>query len=180
MKLINYKEFKSLLENFEPETLRIENLHIDLEEPLSFDLRWQSFYFNNCMLTGERLDFYINQKNDNEYQSIQFVDCSVSNDLYIKDCQLHTVEFRDVEITSKSFHITTSEIKSISITGSPNKHNTINSLVLHDLNDLTPNFDFRLNNIDEFHINNCSFNKVMMNGNNIKKLNFEQLNCISY
>ncbi len=180
MKLINYKEFKSLLENFEPETLRIENLHIDLEEPLSFDLRWQSFYFNNCMLTGERLDFYINQKNDNEYQSIQFVDCSVSNDLYIKDCQLHTVEFRDVEITSKSFHITTSEIKSISITGSPNKHNKINSLVLHDLNDLTPNFDFRLNNIDEFHINNCSFNKVMMNGNNIKKLNFEQLNCISY
>lgn len=180
MKLINNKEFEALIENFEPETIRIENRHIHLEESFSIDMRWQSFYFENCIFTGKRIDFYVFQKKESQYQSLQFIKCSISNDLYVKDCQLHTVEFRDIEITSRNFNITTSEIKSISITGSSDNYNKIKSLVLHNLNDVNLNLDFRLNIIDDLHINNCSFNKVMMNGNEIIRLNFEQINCNSY
>lgn len=180
MRLIKDKEFIKLIDDFEQKTIRIENLHIHLEESLDFDMRWQSFYFENCIFTGQRIDFYIYQLIEDSYQALQFINCSISNDIFIKDCKLNVVEFRDVEMTSKSFHITTSKIESISITGSSNKHNKIKSIVLNDLKEANLNLDFRLNDIDELHIHECSFNKVMMNVNEVNRLTFEEIDCNSY
>lgn len=180
MRLIKNKEFLKLIQDSKSETIRIENTHIHLDEILTIDMEWQSFYFDKCVFTGQRIDFCILKTKENPYQSIQFIDCTISNDLFIKDCKFHTVEFRDVEITSRHFHITTSEIESISITGSSNKANQISSLVLNNLKDTTLNLDFRLNNVGELHIIDCSFNKVIMNGNEINKLNFEEIYCSSY
>lgn len=180
MRLIKDKEFKKIIQDFVPETIRIENLNIHLEESINIDIRWQSFYFENCTFTGQRIDFYIFQRKADTFQSLQFINCVISNDLFIKDCKLYKVEFRNLEINSKSFHITTSEIGFISIVGSPDKHNTIKSLVINNLKNTITHFDFRLNSIGDFHINDCSFYKVIMNGNEINRLNFEELDCSSY
>ncbi|WP_223557922.1 pentapeptide repeat-containing protein [Chryseobacterium lathyri] len=180
MRSIKDKEFIKLIEDFEPETIRIENIHVHIEESLSIDMRWQSFYFENCIFTGQRIDFYIYQLIEDSFQSLQFINCSISNDLFIKDCKLNIVEFRDVEITSKSLHITTSRIESISITGSSNKHNKIKSIVLNHLKETNLNLDFRLNDIAELYIHECSFNKVMMNANEVNRLTFEEIDCSSY
>lgn len=180
MKLIKDQEFLKLIEDFEPETIRIENAHIHLEESLAVDMRWQSFYFENCVFTGQRIDFYIFQRKADSFQSLQFINCSISNDLFIKNCKLYDIEFKGVEITSKSFHITTSEIEFISFIGSSNKHNKIKSLVLNNLKNTIINLDFRLNNIDELYIHECSFNKVIMNRNEINKLTFDTVECNSY
>lgn len=180
MKVIDDEEFERLVENFEPETIKIQNMHIHLEESIRINMKWQSFYFENCTFTGKRIDFFIFNKKENPGQSLQFIDCSISNDLFIKDCILSTVAFRNVKILSTNFQITSSQIKSISITGTPNNRNEIKSLVINNLIDITRNFDFKINNIDDLYINNCSFNKVIIIENTINKLNLEQLHCNSY
>lgn len=175
MRSVKSKEFLKFILDSKSETIKIENTHIHLDEMLTIDMEWQSFYFDKCTFTGQRMNFCILKTKENPYQSIQFIGCKISNDLFIKNCKFHTVEFRDVEITSRHFHITTSEIESISITG-----NQINSLVLNNLRDTTLNFDFTLNIINELHINNGSFNKVIMNRNEINRLDFEEIDSSSY
>lgn len=175
---INDLEFLKMLKSDE-ETIKIKGHHIDLQDSLHIDMKEKSFYFEDCVITGQRIDFSCFEKNENEYQSIQFINCAISNDLFIKDCKLHTVEFRNVDITSQSFHITTADVKYLSFSGSSDNHNKINSLMLNNikneegLNDL----DFRLNDIKTFVIHNSNINTITINVNKIDRLSVDGLIC---
>lgn len=164
------------------ETVKIFDTRIHLDTPIHIDMGNQSFYFENCIFTGQRIDFSNSKKETSDYQSLQFINCEISNDLFIKDCKLYRVEFLNVYIVSNSFHITTAEIKYISIIGSPERHSEIKSLMLNSLNFDTEitDLDFRLNNIETFAIHNCTFNTIMINANKINRLSFDKLNCNDY
>ena len=41
------------------ETVKIFDTHIHLDTPINIDMGNQSFYFENCIFTGQRIDFSI-------------------------------------------------------------------------------------------------------------------------
>ena len=130
-------------------------------------------YFDNCSLSGERIDVTINQLQE-KFNTIEFKDCKISSDLFIKNSKLQYLAFSNVEIISSRFHISSNKIYSFSIVGSPEKMNKIDTLILNQNGELGY-VDFRLNQFKELYINNCNFDKgFILNGNNIERLQIEK------
>ncbi|UQB69457.1 hypothetical protein [Epilithonimonas zeae] len=177
MQKIDIEIFQAIIENTNFKTIKLTNKQVHLEDSIDIEMYDRSFYFENCIFTGGRINFRNYEEGDNHSQSIQFINCTISNDLFIKDCKLYKIEFSNVNINSNHFHISTLDVEYLSISGSPEKYNNINSLILHNLNIHTQiaDLDFRLNNINSFHVNNCIFITIQINSNNIKRLHFDKL-----
>ncbi len=175
---INKNDFEKLLNNFENQSLIIEDYAITLSESISIDISRKSYEFRNCIFNGERIDFYdFDNSNENkiDFHSLSFKDCEIENDLVIKDCKLYQVILQNVKITSRLFYITSSEIESISIAGTPNNYNLISNLLISNLQSIKPNLDIRLNVITNvLNINESQFDSVMMNMNKIKMLHIKE------
>lgn len=174
MKKINNVEFGKLIEGVDDEDIQILDYEIELINDISIDLSYKSYSFKNCIFKGARMDFYkFNEEEDeSEFQSLNFVDCEIKSNLFIKECTLYSVEFSNVKITSDNFYICHSYIDSITITGSADMPNTIKSIVIDNLKSPETFLDIRLNEIsDSITICNSSFGKTFINANFINRIN---------
>ena len=167
--LDNYSKTNDLLE------LKVSFRDIDFQFKNSIQLieSGLELYFFNCSLSGERIDVTINELS-RKSNSIEFKDCKISSDFFIKDSKLQSLVFSNVEITSSHFHVSSNEIYSFSIVGSPENLNKINTLVLNQ-NEKIDYIDFRLNQFKMLYINNNNFLKgFTLNANNIERLQIEK------
>ncbi|WCM41903.1 hypothetical protein MG290_13315 [Flavobacterium sp. CBA20B-1] len=130
-------------------------------------------FFFNCSLSGERIDFTINEISGKS-NSIEFRNCEISSDFFIKDSKLQYLVFNNVEIASSHFHVSSNDIYSFSIVGNPESLNKINTLILNQ-NEKIDYIDFRLNQFEMLYINNNNFYKgFTLNANNIERLQIEK------
>jgi len=174
MKILNSKDLLQLMNNATQNSIKINDVQIDIEDHLDINLNIDSIEFNNCFFRGGRIDFYDFVRNDDikdQFCSLSFVDCIFVNDLYIKNCCLHSLEFKNVHISSDNFSISSSDINRISIVGSPGKYNKIFSLTLNNLSFKKTSIDIRLNNFEKMiYINNCIFREGTINANIIERI----------
>ena len=179
MKSIGTKEFEELIGNSEKENIVFRDLNINLTDGISIDLSRKSYEFKNCTLKGERIDFYDfeeSSENKQKFHTLAFTDCYIENDLFIKECKLYQVVFENVDVKSKSFYISSSEINQIRISGKPDKYNSISSLMIFELKGTSTHFDFRLNEIhDTIYISDCEFDSVQVNANKLSRFNIERV-----
>ncbi len=175
---INNSGFQKLIDNFTGREIILSNYIIEFEESIDIDLSLLSFFFKNCHFLGSRMDFYdFNSGADlkDKYASLSFEDCIIENDIFIKDCFLYQVNFQSVQVSSKSFYITSSDIGCIAINGRPDKRNTIKSLIINNLRDRVTAIDMRLNDFcDTLMINNSNFQNTTFNGNTYKQLTIDK------
>lgn len=174
MKKINDIEFEKLINQCDSDNCVISDYEIDLENSINIDLSQKSLNFKNCFFKGARIDLYdftTNESKD-EFQSISFRDCVIENNFYIKDCSLYCVELLNVNISSQQFFIANSNIKRITITGSPDKYNQIASIFIDNIHNNESDLDIRLNDfLDTLIISNSYFKSTTINANSIKRLN---------
>lgn len=173
-KIINNSiDFERLLSEADNTDIIFDDYEIYIDKSISIDISKKSFEFRNCILSGERIDFFDfdkSRKQKHEFHTLSFNNCFIENDLFVKDCYLYQVIFNNVKISSKLFYISSSEIKYISLTGRPNNYNLINNLLVWELSGVE-NFDFRLNEIvDSLNIIDNEFNSSMINKNKINRL----------
>ncbi|MFK7113789.1 hypothetical protein V3468_04980 [Flavobacterium oreochromis] len=175
MKKINNKEFEKLIDVFGYNDVLVSEYEIELDKEISIDLSKKSYTFKNCIFLGARIDFYDFERNNdfkNEYQSLSFSNCTIKNNLFIKECTLYSVEFDNVDVLSEQFFIAYSDINRITITGSSDKKNLIKSIHLDNLNFKESHLDIRLNEIQEsFVISNSYFKTTTINVNIINRVN---------
>lgn len=163
-KQITQVDFKELLKDFQSinNCLIIKDYDIFLDGFVNIDVFNRSYKFENCTIKGGRLDFYDFQfanGNKQDYHSIEFNNCDISTDLFIKDSKLNTLNFSNVRITSNHFHITSSEILNIRINSSATKRSEIINLMLHQLNYEKTIVDFTFNVFQHLTIKDCVFRK---------------------
>ena len=184
---INDSNFKNLIDKFHAKFDNVvENLDIELYDSICIDIFDKTVSFKNCNFKGARIDFYqddsttvklidlIGTKQQKEHKTfLKFENCTFSNDLIIKDCLLREIVFSNVKITSKLFHIASSSINSISFNGSPDNYNSIENLVIHDIEDNKTYFDFRLNKIKDLSISKAFFYQSWINKNEIGLINID-------
>ena len=179
MKLINLQEFEELIKNSDEQNIIFRNFEISFNDSISLDLSSKSYEFKNCILKGERIDFYdFDESNENkhEFHTLAFTDCFIENDLFIKDCKLYQIVFQNVNVKSKNFFISSSEINRISISGNPEKYNSIDSLMIFELKGVLTHLDFRLTEInDTISISDCEFDSVQMNANKLSRFNIKRV-----
>lgn len=178
MQTISNSSFEKLVNEFTDKEIILSDYLIEFKEPINIDLSLLSFSFKNCLLRGSRMDFYdFNRDADkkDKYASLSFEDCTIENDLFIKDCDLYQVDFHNVTISSHWFNITSSNINRITINGKSDKRNTIKSLILNNLKYGATTIDMRLNDFsDTLMINNSSFQDTSFNGNTFKQLTIDE------
>ncbi|MBB4800705.1 hypothetical protein HNP37_000744 [Flavobacterium nitrogenifigens] len=166
MKILNSKDLLQLMNNAIQNSIKINDFEIEIEDHLDINLNIDSIEFNNCFFRGGRIDFSDFVRNDDikdQFCSLSFVDCIFGNDLYIKNCSLYSLEFKNVHIVSNNFSISSSDINRISIVGSPGKYNKIYSLTLNDLSFKKTSIDIRLNKFERMiYINNSIFKEKLL------------------
>lgn len=176
MKVLNSKELLKLINDTDQNRIKISDCEIVIEKSINIDLCIDSIEFNNCLIRGSRIDFYDFLRDDeskDEYCSLSFINCTIENDLVIKDCYLYAIEFNNVKIYSKTFFISSADIKRLTIVGSPKEHNNISSLVIDHIFEDTI-IDIRLNDFREvLCISSSVFGDVTINGNNIDSINVQ-------
>ena len=173
MTSINKNDFEKLLNDFENQNTIIENYIITLTDSIQIDVSRKSYEFRNCFFKGERIDFYDfdnSNENKHEFHTLAFKDCEIENDLFIKECKLFQLVFQNIKISSKNFFISRSDIQNISLTGKTGAYNIIDSLLITDMQGEAINLDFRLNQINNFNINDSQFDFVMINKNDFGML----------
>ena len=109
-------------------------------------------YFFNCSFSGERIDLKIREVS-NKFNCIEFKGCKINCDIFIGESKFQRLVFTDVNITSRSFHISSSEISCLYILGSPENLNEIENLFLN--NARINNADIRLNSFKKLYIHTC-------------------------
>lgn len=177
MKRISTNEFEKLINGVEDEDIEISNYEIELVNDVNIDLSYRTYSFKNCFFKGARMSFYKfnEEEEESEFQSLNFVECEIENDIFIKECTLYAVQFSNVVITSNNFYICNSKIDSITITGDSNKRNTIKSIFIDNMENPETFLDIRLNDVlDSITISNSSFGKSFINANSINRINIYQ------
>lgn len=179
MEKINKKQFEKLLADSQENEVSLSNYIIDFENPINIDLTFHSFFFKNCIFKGSRIDFYDFDRNilKDKFSSLAFRDCKIENDLFIKDCYLSHLSFENIEISSQAWHITTSNINNITLTGNPKDRNKITSLIINNLTDGETNLDIRLNDFSQgLMIFSSKFKNAILNGNSFNQFTIDK--CI--
>ncbi|MGV0832841.1 hypothetical protein ACTS9D_11580 [Empedobacter brevis] len=159
--------------DFKELEIRFEDIDFEFKEPINLTSAGLNIYFKNCSFSESRIDITIDEL-EGQINSIEFNNCEIDSELFIKESKLKHLVFNDVIITSNNFYISSNEIYSLSIVGSSTNHNKINNLTLYD----NSNIDFvdvRLNDFNFLYINNCNFIKgFTLNVNTINRLQIEK------
>lgn len=184
---LNDTDFKILIDKLTSKSDNvIENFDIELNDSITIDISDKTLLFKKCNFKGARIDFHqddskilkqidlSNVKKHKEHKIfLNFENCTISNDLVIKDCLLRGIVFSNVKITSKIFHITSSSINEISFCGNSNIYNLIDNLVIHNIEDNKTFLDFRLNKIKNFTISNAFISESWINKNEIEVIKID-------
>lgn len=167
-------EFNKLLDDFNSinETLIIKDRDINLRNTVNIDVFNKSYKFENCIIKGGRIDFFdfhFKDESKQNFYSVEFKNCEISSDLFVKDCKLHTLSFTNVKVDANHFHISSSEILYIRFNSQASKRTEIKNLYLHQLNYEKTIIDFSFNIIQNLNIENCSVRKFFGINNHILK-----------
>lgn len=150
-----------------------DNIHFEFTEPVNITSSGLNIYFKNCTISGSRIDITLEEL-EGQINSIEFNNCEIDSESFIKESKLKYLVFNNVIITSRNFYISSNEIYSLSIVGNSTNHNKINNLTLYN----NSNIDFvdvRLNDFNFLYINNCNFIKgFTLNVNSINRLQIEK------
>ena len=129
-------EFEKLLDDFNSinETLVIKDRDIHLRNTVKIDVFNKSYKFENCIIKGGRIDFFdfhFKDESKQNFYSVEFKNCEISSDLFLKDCKLHTLSFTNVKVDANHFHISSSEILYIRFNSQATKRTEIKNLPTH-------------------------------------------------
>lgn len=186
-KEINDADFKIVIDKLALTVNNVvENLDVELYDSFCIDIFDKTVLFKNCNFKGARIDFYQdkskifkqidfsnNKKHVIHKTSLSFDNCTFSNDLIIKDCSLREIVFSKVKITSKLFHIASSSINLISFNGSVDNYNSIDNIVINDIEENKTFIDFRLNKINSLTISKSFITESWINKNEIGVINID-------
>lgn len=179
MEKLGNKELVVLINNNESNLL-IEDCIIELDESINLDLSQKGYRFKKCILKGSRIDFFdfsYSIHKPKSLQSVEFIDCEIENDIFIKDCNIYSVDIKSSTIRSRNFHITQCSLEQLSVVGESEFYNKIDSFTLAYLT-INKFVDFRLNDFSDVLtiIHSKMFCNCIINKNEANLLFFENTN----